>query len=114
MPLTTVNLRKNAANSRNNLRKNAANSRNNLRKNAVNSRNNLRKNAVNEGINLRKNAVNKTGKAQTTLLQPEVGKPLQVAEYSSYKLPSWTGGVPRQMNEVNLTRRGGGINRKNS
>ena len=30
------------------------------------------------------------------------------------KFPSWTGGVPRQMNEVNLTRRGGGINRINS
>ena len=25
------------------------------------------------------------------------------------KFPSWTGGVPRQMNEVNLLRRGGGI-----
>ncbi len=44
---------------------------------------NLRKYAVNRRNNLRKNAVNKTGKAQITLLQPEFGKPGQVAEYSS-------------------------------
>lgn len=66
----------------------------NLRKFAANRPNNFRKYAANKQCNLRKKAVNKTGKTQKT--------------------PLLDMRVPRQMNEVNLTRRGGGINGKNS
>jgi hypothetical protein len=33
-------------------------------------------------------------------------------QHSNKRLPSWTGGVPRPMNEVNWARRGGGFNFK--
>ena len=32
----------------------------------------------------------------------------------TFSVPSWTGGVPRQMSEANLARRGGGINLRKS